>query len=76
MFENLSDEELLAEWHKMKPFAGPGPPGTKPPTYSDEQHRRHMTAEAELKRRGFAENPPGWWNRPDPMDVEGLGLST
>lgn len=64
MIEDLSDEELLAEWEKTKAASGSAPGGPGPlPTYSEAQHRRHMAAEAELKRRGFGENPPGYWTR-------------
>ncbi len=64
MIEDLSDEELLAEWEKTKAAAGSAPDGPGPlPTYSEAQHQRHMAVEAELKRRGFGENPPGYWTR-------------
>jgi hypothetical protein len=64
MIEDLSDEELLAEWEKTKAVAGSAPDGPGPlPTHSETQHRRHMAVEAELKRRGFGENPPGQWTR-------------
>lgn len=60
---DLSDEELLREWEDTKTVATSLRPGVEPPRYTTKQHRRHLAAEAELKRRGFVEGPPGWWER-------------
>ena len=58
MIEDLSDEELLAEWEKTKARRS-----SARFAVSNHELQRHMAAEAELKRRGFGENPPGYWTR-------------
>jgi len=60
----LSDNELLREWENTKAVAASLRPGIEPPRYTTVQHRRHMEAEAELERRGFVEDPAGWWEPP------------
>jgi len=62
----MTDEQLLQEYETTAIAASSLVPGVEPPTYSTEQLQRHEAAEAELRRRGFTEATPGFWERPRP----------
>jgi len=65
MFENLSDEGLLVIWERTRRMLSTSADGAGLPDYPESHYRWHMAAEEALKLRGFIENPPGIWVRPE-----------
>jgi len=75
MFEDLNDEDLLIVWERTRRVLSPPADGTVDPIYPDGQYRWYLAAEAELRRRGYVENPPGIWLRPDRFGGRHIGGS-
>ena len=63
-FTGMSDQQVLQEWQATPMVAASLDPGVEPPAYTPDLAARHAAAEAELVRRGYAEQAPGWWVDP------------
>jgi hypothetical protein len=64
-FAQMSDEQVHQEWQDTRMRFASLSPGVEPPRYTPEMAARHVAAEAELIRRGYVEQTPGWWVGPD-----------
>ena len=58
--EEMSDDELVAEWELTHADKISVPPGQEPPAHAYDFAVRHEHAAAELRRRGYEETEDGW----------------